>query len=74
MPIQSRSEDEAKEDGTTAPKLHVEFTNGSLQQLKELGKFFNVTDSDSDPAEVVKLAISLLQNIKDQRETPAKKD
>lgn len=64
MPIQSDMQETPKEDGTTTERLHVEFTNGSLQQLRELGEFFDV--KSDDPSEVVKLAISLLQNLKDK--------
>lgn len=67
MPTQSHIEETPKEDGTTTEKLHVEFTNGSLQQLRELGDFFDV--KSNDPSEVVKLAISLLQNLKDKSST-----
>ena len=69
MTTQSHLEEESKDDGTTAQKLVVEFSNGSLQQLNDLGSFFGV--KDADPSEVVKLAISFLQNLKD-RSDPGK--
>lgn len=68
MPIKSETEEIPKEDGSTGKKLHVEFTNGSLEQLQDLAKYFNVS---GDPSEVVQLGISFLQNIKD-RNTPKK--
>lgn len=66
MPMNADLEETPKEDGTTIEKLHVEFTNGSLQQLRELGDFFEVKNASADPSEVVKLAISFLQNLKDR--------
>lgn len=74
MPTQGHLEETPKEDGTTSEKLSVEFTNGSLKQLRELGEFFEIK---GDPSEVVKLAISFLQNLKDrstlkkEKETPS---
>lgn len=64
-------EDIPKEDGSTAKKLHVEFTNGSLEQLEQLAKHYNVPNDDV--AEVVKLGISLLQNFKDRSNHPQEK-
>jgi hypothetical protein len=69
MPTKSEFEEVPKEDGSTSKKLHVEFTNGSLEQLEDLAKFFDVK---GDPSEVVKLAISFLQNVKDR--STAQKD
>lgn len=51
-----------KDDGSTAEKLVVEFTNGSLQQLRELGDFFDVRNDD--PYKVIEMAIGLLESIK----------
>jgi hypothetical protein len=70
MPTSAQLEEVPAEDGSTSEKLHVEFTNGSLQQLRELGAFFDV--KSDDPSEVVKLAISFLQNLKDRSSTPPK--
>lgn len=64
MPLSSQMEDVPKEDGSTSKKLHVEFSNGSLQQLEDLGEYFGVAGG---PPEVVQLAISFLQNLKDKR-------
>lgn len=69
MPTSSQMEEVPKEDGSTSKKLHVEFTNGSLEQLQELAKFYNI---NGDVSEVVTLGISFLQNIKDKN--TAKKD
>lgn len=66
MPADARIEETTKDDGTTIERLHIEFTNGSLKQLRELGTFFKV--ENEDPSEVVQLAISFLQNIKDKKE------
>lgn len=60
-------EDIPKEDGSTAKKLHVEFTNGSLEQLEQLAAYYKVPQTDV--SEVVKLGISLLQNLKDRGAT-----
>lgn len=64
MPTSSQLEEVPAEDGSTSERLHVIFTNGSLQQLRELGEFFDV--QSKDPSEVVKLAISFLQNLKEK--------
>lgn len=63
MPTKSELEEVPTQDGSTSKKLHVEFTNGSLEQLEDLAKFFNV---QGGPSEVVQLAISFLQNLKDK--------
>lgn len=63
MPTSSQIEEVPTEDGSAREKLHVEFTNGSLEQLRDLASFFDVK---GDPSEVVKLGISFLQNIKDR--------
>ena len=72
MPLSSQMENVPTEDGTTSKKLHVEFTNGSLRQLEDLGKFFGV--KDNDPSEVLQLAISFLQNIKDKKSSTDHKE
>lgn len=72
MPLQSHTDKVTKDDGTQAEMLSVEFTNGSLEQLRDLGQFFNV--QSTDPAEVVKLAISFLQNLKDRSLNQDKKN
>lgn len=64
MPLNAHTDEVTKDDGTKAEVLSVEFTNGSLQQLRDLGMFFKV--QSDDPAEVLKLAISFLQNLKDR--------
>lgn len=63
MPTASQLDEVPKDDGSTVERLNMEFTNGSLQQLRDLAGYFDVK---GDPSEVVKLAISLLQNIKDK--------
>jgi len=62
MPTKSEIEEVPKEDGSTSKKLHVEFTNGSLEQLQDLAEFFKT----SSPSEIIELGISFMQNIKDR--------
>jgi hypothetical protein len=64
MPTSSQLEEISKDDGSTIEKLHVEFSNGSLKQLRDLADFFDV--DKHDPSEALKLAISFLQNVKDR--------
>lgn len=53
------------ENGEDKQGVAVYFTNGALQQLQELKAFFHV----SSDLETVKVAISFLQQIKEQRES-----
>ncbi len=53
------------ENGEDKQGVAVYFTNGALQQLQELKEFFKAP-SDLD---TVKIAISFLQQIKEQRES-----
>lgn len=62
MPTQSHIEEAKTGDGSTSEKLVVEFTNGSLQQLRELKDFFDI--QDDDPYKVIEFAIGLLESIK----------
>jgi hypothetical protein len=71
MPTSSHLEEIPSEDGSSRERLNVEFTNGSLQQLRELADFFEIK---GDPSEVVKLGISFLQNVKDRSNIRAKND
>ena len=57
------------ENGEEKDCLRLDFTNGSLQQLNELAPFLEV----KDPAEVVKIAISYVQRLKDFHEKEAVK-
>ena len=57
------------ENGEEKECLRLDFTNGSLQQLNELAPFLKV----QDPAEVVKIAISYIQRLKDYHEKEAGK-
>ena len=66
MPSKSHIEQEAKDDGTTAEKLVVEFSNGSLQQLRDLANFFKV--KEADPYETINLAIGVLEKIKENNQ------
>lgn len=66
MPVTSETETTKNSNGETVEKLHLEFSNGALVQLKELAKFFGA--ENEDPREAVLLAISLLQNIKEKKE------
>ena len=58
MPTKSHLEKTAKDDSTVSEKLVVEFSNGSLEQLRDLGKFFKI--KSTDPYEVITLAIGVL--------------
>lgn len=71
MPTDAHIEETAKDDGTVAETLHIEFTNGSLEQLRTLSDFFDV--KDKNPSEVVTLGISFLQNLKEKYEKENKK-
>jgi hypothetical protein len=64
MPHTGHIEETATEDGNTVEKLHIEFTNGSLKQLRDLADYFDI--KKDDPTEVITLGISFLQNIKDR--------
>lgn len=66
MPANSHTETTSNEDGTTSEKLIVEFSNGSLQQLKDLAEFFDSTGKD--PYKVLETGIALLQRIKEQQD------
>jgi len=66
MPTQSHIEEESKDDGSTREKLVVEFSNGSLQQLRDLAEFFNI--KDNDPYETINLAIGFLEKIKENND------
>lgn len=72
MTVEGHTEKTASDDGKKVETLHMEFTNGSLQQLKDLAKFFDV--KDNDPTEVVKLGISFLQNAKDKFDEKAESE
>jgi len=63
MPTKSRTKTKQNKDGTTSESLIVEFSNGSLEQLKELAKFFKAPESD--PALILELGISILQRVKE---------
>ncbi|HSX28288.1 MAG TPA: hypothetical protein VLF60_02455 [Candidatus Saccharimonadales bacterium] len=66
MPTQSHIEEESKDDGSTRQKLVVEFSNGSLQQLRDLAEFFKI--EGKDPYETINLAIGFLEKIKENSE------
>lgn len=66
MPTKHSVEEEPKDDGSTSEKLVVEFTNGSLQQLRDLAAHFNI--KDQDPYEAMMFAISVLEKIKENNE------
>lgn len=55
------------EDGEEKDCLRIDFTNGALEQLEDLKSLVK----SNDPVDVIKAAISLMQNIKDS-ETKAK--
>ncbi len=66
MPTESHIEETPKDDGTVSEKLVVEFSNGSLQQLRDLGAFLKI--QSEDPYEVIKYAIGILENVKESNE------
>jgi ribosomal protein S15P/S13E len=66
MPTQSHIEEEPKDDGSTREKLVVEFSNGSLQQLRDLAEFFKI--KNKDPYETINLAIGFLEKIKENNQ------
>ncbi|HUC89657.1 MAG TPA: hypothetical protein VMR45_02560 [Patescibacteria group bacterium] len=66
MPTQSHIEEESKDDGSTREKLVVEFSNGSLQQLRDLAEFFKI--ENEDPYETINLAIGFLEKIKENNQ------
>jgi len=72
MTADGHIEKKPNKDGKKVETLSIEFTNGSLEQLKQLAKFFDITDND--PTEVVKLGISFMQNVKDRQESKAGKE
>ena len=53
-----------QEGGVDKEALQLVFTNGSLQQLKDLAPFLKV----SEPAEVIEKAIGILQQLKNMQE------
>lgn len=59
MPTKS-TETVIHEDGSDKEALQIVFTNGSLQQLKDLAPLLNV----KTPAEVVEKAIGLVEAVK----------
>jgi len=63
MPTQSHIEETAKDDGTVSKKLVVEFSNGSLDQLKDIAKFLKIPNED--PYMAITFAIGFLEKIKE---------
>lgn len=63
MPTKHSLEEEAKDDGSTREKLVVEFNNGSLEQLRDLARFFGVPNND--PYELLIFAIGFMERIKE---------
>lgn len=61
MPTVGEQKSVVGEDGTQKDAVQITFTNGSLQQLKDLAPFLKV----SDPSLVVEKAIGLVQQLKD---------
>jgi hypothetical protein len=60
MPI-SGEEKKINEDSVEKDAVVISFTNGALQQLKDLSTFYK----QSDLTELVKLGISFLQQVKE---------
>ena len=66
MPISSTTTIVQEEDQNKNAVM-ISFTNGAKQQIEELKTYFNVPNE----AEVVKLGISLLANLKKKEEEKA---
>lgn len=64
MPTRGEQTTVLDKDGTEREAVQITFTNGSLQQLKELAPFLKV----SDPSQVVEKAIGIIQQLKDLEE------
>ena len=70
MPIESKIEQIPE---STDGKLVMEFSNGSLQQLKDLADFFKI--KNQDPAKVVEVGISFLEAVRENaKKAPESKD
>ncbi len=63
MPILGRKE-KISEEGESKEGFVVTFTNGALDQLNDFSNFYN----KNDLTEVIKLAVSFLQQIKELKE------
>ncbi len=59
-----------QEDGENKDAFVISFTNGALSQLQSLKDFLGA----DDPIEVVKVGISFLQKIKEEKEEKRKHD
>ena len=53
-----------EKDGEKKDCFQIDFTNGALQQLKELKDFFHIENETN----TIKVAISFLQKMKEERE------
>lgn len=62
MPVEQNFQ-KIERDGTTKEEFTVAFTNGALEQLRDLKKFLNAPDELT----VVKLGISILQKAKEEK-------
>ena len=63
MPTKSENTT-VQENGSDKEALQLTFTNGSLQQLKDLASFLKVTE----PAQVIEKAIGIIQQVKDMED------
>jgi len=68
MPITNEKKKELQPDGTEKEILAFSFSNGALQQLEDLAKFIGT----EDVTDVIKLGISFLQKIKEDRDKTEK--
>ncbi len=64
MPVTNEKKMEMQEDGTEKEVLTLKFSNGALQQIEDLAKFIGTNDS----VDVIKLGISFLQKVKEDKE------
>lgn len=59
MPVTAQTEISKGNNGEEEEKLIVEFTNGALQQLKDLSQFYDAPSNDL--SKTVQLGISMLE-------------
>jgi len=68
MPIEEQHR-QIKKEGIEKEEFTISFTNGSLEQIRELRDFFKIDDDLT----VIKLGISILQKTKEAEERRNKK-
>jgi len=71
MPVTAQTEISRGNNGKEEEKLIVEFTNGALQQLKDLAHFYD--SPSNDLSKIVQLGISMLELLR-QKDQVGQKD